>query len=606
MQCSPVGGCSDDGFASSTGGCPGGKGCDSACGTGHTASGAWSSIEVASLLRNVTWRKKVFASPVMSERGAGRLEAEEQRLSQRLFGGAQTVLSVDIDNTAEDADDSELFALDVDVADAKPEVRAPEAAWVDADDERIMVPLAGPNARALDGSVRGTKKLRKLRAAPDEQYVNGAEYQRRLRKQYERMHPRPAWASASQGEPSAWSAPLLRDLLSSESGLVTKKSNRAHLSPERLEVERLRDANEMQGRVAEPAAIEQVQFHPSARTHVLLTASRDRRVRLFQVNGTTNPLLETLHVPDMPIKTAQFNPAGTSVLIAGPRPYLYAYDIRSGKTLCSSPWRGAGRVVSSAGGTEADAGAERDLSFIRFEPGAASRMVAVGGRRGQVHLLDWGAGGAAAQTGGQRIGELRMNAPLAGMAWAPAGDAYRLLTLSTEGRVHVWDMRSRACPVTAYDTGLFGAKGLEASPASSLVPSTWSIGSNSGVVNVYGGADEGATQSSTLDALLATPAEAPVTDDVRLTPRKALGNLTTAITTMQYSHDAQLLALASRNKKDALRVVHVPTLQTYANWPTAGTPLGHVTTLDFSSESQYMAIGNSRGRVLLYSLRPYV
>lgn len=507
------------------------------------------------------------------------------------------------------ATDTQLFALDVDVADHPPAAPAaapaqPEAVWTDADDERIMVPLAGAGARAPDGSLRGVKKLRKLRTSPDEQVISGAEYQRRLRKQYERMHPRPAWASITPGESSAWSTPLLQDLLSNESGLVSRAPAR-RLTPERLEVERLRDANEAQGRMDEPAAIEHLAFHPSARTHVLLTASRDRRVRLFQVNGSTNPLLETLHVPDLPIKTAQFNPSGASVLIAGNRPYLYAYDIRSGKTIRSSPWRGAGKVVSSAGGTEADAGAERDLSLVRFEPGAASRLVAIGGRRGQIHLVDWGAGGVTAHGGGQRVGELRMNAPLAGMAWAPSGAGSRLLTLSTEGRVHVWDLRQRACPVTAYDPGLFGAKGLETA-SSPLVPSTWAIGSGSGVVSMYGGTDADATSSATLDALLDTPVEAPVTDDVRLAPRRALGNLTTAITTMRFSHDAQLLAIASRNKKDALRMVHVPTLQTYANWPTAGTPLGHVTTLDFSSESQYLAIGNSRGRVLLYALRSYV
>lgn len=421
-----------------------------------------------------------------------------------------------------------------------------------------------------------------------------------------------------KADESAWSAPLLRDLLSSEGSLVERVRRTAYLDPERLEVERLRDANEAQGRVAEPAAIEQLQFHPSERTHVLLTASRDRRVRLFHINGATNPLLETLHVPDLPIKTATFSPAGTSVLIAGPRPYLYAYDIRSGKTLCSSPWRGAGRVVSSAASTEADAGAERDLSFVRFQPGSASRLVAVGGRRGQVHLLDWGAG-AAGQTGGQRIGELRMNAPLAGMAWAAPGtqtlgaDAgsteHRLLTLSTEGRVHVWDVRSRSCPVTAYDTGLFGAKGLEVTPPHAAVPSFWAVGSHSGIVNMYGGSDDSssssATPSSTLDGLLRTPADAPVTDDVRLGARRALGNLTTATTVLRFNHDAQLLAIASRNKKDALRMVHLPSLHTYANWPTAGTPLGHVTSVDFSAQSQYVAVGNSRGRVLLYALRPY-
>lgn len=553
----------------------------------------------------------------------GAERTEEQRLAQRLFGGAGVTRKREDEDTLQEANDQDvcrprtypqLFALDVDVdipsSTEAPTATAtadqPHAAWTDADDEQIMVPLAGVGARAPDGSMRGVKKLRKLRTNPGEQVISGAEYQRRLRRQYERMHPRPAWASVapSTGESSAWSAPLLSDLLSAESGLVSRGMTR-RLTPDRLDVERLRDANEAQERAEEPAAIEHIAFHPSARSHVLLTASRDRRVRLFQINGSTNPLLETLHVPDLPIKTAQFHPSGQSVLIAGNRPYLYAYDIRSGKTIRSSPWRGAGKVVSSAGGTEVDAGAERDLSFVRFEPGADSRLVAIGGRRGQVHLVDWGAGGVTANGGGQRIGELRMNAPLAGMTWAPSTSTPRLLTLSTEGRVHVWDVRNRACPVTAFDPGLFGAKGLECA-SSSLVPSAWAVGSSSGVVNVYGGADDRVTTSATLDGLVDTPVAAPVTDDVRLTSRRALGNLTTAITTMRFSHDAQLLAIASRNKKDALRMVHVPTLQTYSNWPTAGTPLGHVTALDFSSESRYMAIGNSRGRVLLYALRSYV
>ena len=81
--------------------------------------------------------------------------------------------------------------------------------------------------------------------------------------------------------------------------------------------------------------------------------------------------------------------------------------------------------------------------------------------------------------------------------------------------------------------------------------------------------------------------------------------MTTATPVLRFNHDAQLLAIASRNKKDALRMVHLPSLHTYANWPTAGTPLGHVTSVDFSAQSQYVAVGNSRGRVLLYALRPY-
>jgi U3 small nucleolar RNA-associated protein 18 len=43
----------------------------------------------------------------------------------------------------------------------------------------------------------------------------------------------------------------------------------------------------------------------------------------------------------------------------------------------------------------------------------------------------------------------------------------------------------------------------------------------------------------------------------------------------------------------------------FGNWPTSSTPLGHVTSVDFSRESEYLAIGNNRGRVLLYQLRHF-
>lgn len=105
---------------------------------------------------------------------------------------------------------------------------------------------------------------------------------------------------------------------------------------------------------------------------------------------------------------------------------------------------------------------------------------------------------------------------------------------------------------------------------------------------------------------------------------KALDNLTTAITTMRFNHDSQLLAIASRDKADQMRMVrvgrglclykyrtktwlkvHMPSLTVFSNWPTSGTPLGHVTSVDFSASSDYVAIGNNKGRVLLYQLGHY-
>lgn len=41
----------------------------------------------------------------------------------------------------------------------------------------------------------------------------------------------------------------------------------------------------------------------------------------------------------------------------------------------------------------------------------------------------------------------------------------------------------------------------------------------------------------------------------RVKSQKAIGNLTTAISSMRFNHDAQLLAIASDAKKDQMRLV---------------------------------------------------
>jgi len=115
------------------------------------------------------------------------------------------------------------------------------------------------------------------------------------------------------------------------------------------------------------------------------------------------------------------------------------------------------------------------------------------------------------------------------------------------------------------------------------------IGSNSGFVNVYG-AD---SFSPDVDFVLNPK------------PIKTIANLVTPISTLRLNHDAQLLAIASQEKKDAMRLIHLPSLTSFANWPTSSTPLGHVTAMGFSGCSEYLAIGNTRGRVLLYHLHDY-
>ena len=50
---------------------------------------------------------------------------------------------------------------------------------------------------------------------------------------------------------------------------------------------------------------------------------------------------------------------------------------------------------------------------------------------------------------------------------------------------------------------------------------------------------------------------------------------------------------------------HLPSGSAYSNWPVQTTPLGRVSTLGFSSGGEYLATGNQRGKVLLYSLKHF-
>jgi U3 small nucleolar RNA-associated protein 18 len=101
---------------------------------------------------------------------------------------------------------------------------------------------------------------------------------------------------------------------------------------------------------------------------------------------------------------------------------------------------------------------------------------------------------------------------------------------------------------------------------------------------------------------------------------KTFMNLTTAVDTLEFNATGEVLLMASSAKHDQLRLVrtclvggcgcsselraqaHCGSRAVFSNWPTSQTPLGHVFSAAFSSRSDYVAIGNAKGRALLYQL----
>jgi len=156
-------------------------------------------------------------------------------------------------------------------------------AWTDPDDASLEISLAS------------SARLRKLRDAPEEDAVKGPEYERRLRRQFAKMNPTPEWATAARRKrrrtevdaddahaDADVNAPTLDDLdsLVTSSGGILGRKRRTRLDPGVLAIERLRDANQAAQAEGEVTA---AQFHPSPQLSMLLVASSDRRIRLFNV-----------------------------------------------------------------------------------------------------------------------------------------------------------------------------------------------------------------------------------------------------------------------------------------------------------------------------------
>ncbi|KAJ7352501.1 WD40-repeat-containing domain protein [Mycena albidolilacea] len=441
-----------------------------------------------------------------------------------------------------------------------------------------------------------SKRLRKLRDQPSETTLTGRQYESRLRRQYERINPQPAWAKAAKDRLRETDDVGIDELLSSTSGILASRSTKVALPSGTLSIERLRDANQAASGSG-CGEIKSLAFHPSAKVPILCVGSADRRIRLFNIDGHTSPLLQTLHIPTLPLSqySVNFHPSGTSLLLTGARPFYFVYDLQRGEmqhkagrglwgsydstTSVSARKRGRGR--GATGQSEDAGGSAEGMEITAFNP--SGEMLAVAGRGGNVHLLDWKSGA------GQVVGSLKCGASVKAMWWTGAGgDDGDLATLTNDSEVFLWDVGERRCLRRWKDEGGFRGSGRAMTGSSK----GWlAVGSNTGLVNVYG-----ANSFEHLDSASFATQPKPV---------KTIGHLTTAISTLRFNHDAQVMAIASREKKDALRLIHLPTLTSFSNWPTSSTPLGHVSAIDFSAQSEYVAVGNTRGKVLLYHLVDY-
>ncbi|EGD73255.1 hypothetical protein PTSG_04968 [Salpingoeca rosetta] len=411
-------------------------------------------------------------------------------------------------------------------------------AWVDEDDEEVSVDI-GAQAR-----------LRKLRDDADDEVVSGSRLESKLRRQFEKLHGRPAWAQEDlrtaaieeHGDVDGDDTALLR----STKPLLA--SSRSRLIRGVVDISRLADANQAK---RSSAVVQAVHFHPSA--PAILTAGLDKTLRIFQVDGRRNKLMSSTFVRNLPMYSAAFSPDGTEVIMSGRRPFFYSFDLETGSVTCT-PYL-AGRK-------------EQSLERMCLSPD--NQFITFTGRDGHMLLVS--------RKTKQLIGTLKMNQSCRKAAFSR--DSRYLYTTGNEGRVYIWDMNTRDCINVFEDEGCQIATAIAVSPDNKSI----AVGSDAGVVNVY--------------------------DDVCMSsrapkPRKSFLNLTTTIDNLSFNHDGSVLCMSSRMRRNAIRLVHMPSLTVFKNWPSTRTNLRFTHSQAFSPHGKYLALGNDGGQVPLLRLNHF-
>jgi U3 small nucleolar RNA-associated protein 18 len=368
--------------------------------------------------------------------------------------------------------------------------------------------------------------------------------------------------------------PLAR--LLQDAGSLTKTpvstNKRPKLRPEVLDIQRSRDIP-----LVQPSAISSLCFHPEY--PVLLSSGVASTLYLHHIaptaHPTPNPLLTSVHVRDTPLHTSAFLPPhGDKIFFSGPRRYFHTWDMPTGTI----------QKVTRVYGQKDE---QKSMERFKLSP-CGTYMALIGTARkggGIVNVLD------AAST--QWIASARIEGKngVADFAWWSDGDG--LTIVGKGGDVGEWSLESRSFVARWIDDG-YGPTVITLGGRNGPAPlggDRWIvIGSQSGIVNIY---DRRAFASPNNE--IAIPE--------RPQPNKTFEQFTKPTSTLEISPDGQLLAFSTKWKKDALRLVHLPSCTVYRNWPTSETPLGRITAVAFNAQSNTLAVANEQGKIRLFEIR---
>ena len=226
----------------------------------------------------------------------------------------------------------------------------------------------------------------------------------------------------------------------------------------------------------------------------------------------------SIYLPDLPIYAACFIQEGNQIVMTGNRKFFYFYDLTKQKI----------EPIPHLLGHED----EKDLR--RLVPGNTNYFCILSSVTGYVLVLS------------QKSKRVEMALKMNGSAEVGcfSQDESYLYTAGDEGEIYVWDLVARKCIQRIADEGGFKITCLDASPDSKYL----AAGSKSGTCNIY---------------LLSQGLFAQDTPQSAVKPVKTVFNLTTTLTTLKFHPSSQILLIASKWKKNAVKLVHLPSFTVF-------------------------------------------
>lgn len=363
----------------------------------------------------------------------------------------------------------------------------------------------------------------------------------KLKKKFERIAGAPKWAATKTQKSEDSDEEITRSV-----GHLSQSTSNL-LPKETINVKKLRDVNRQTGNEGE---ITSVIFHP--KSTVGIVAGMKGIVSMFSIDSAENKKIHNMKFEKFKIFCCRLNNDGAELILGGDESHYHTYDLLTGS-------KQRNRVAKTM----------TDLKLFQFSP--CGKYIAAVGQFGEVHIMN--------SVTKELICTMKQEYPCSSISFS--ADSSKLLCHSNDTEISVFDLRMQRIVHRFEDEGCVNGSYVSVSPNGQLI----ACGSKQGVVNVYNYED--------------------VFEKKRPKPQKTIFNLTTEITDIQFNPSSEMLAICSKEMKNAVKFVHFPSATVFSNFPSQQEHFGKPTVMAFSPAGGFFAVGNLNSKVPLYRIRHY-